>query len=280
MTRIQTIINGISRLTPMPRVATQIMEMAGDPECSMDQVVDLITHDAVVTANILKTVNSAYYRRSKPIDSIHQATVFLGMDDVVDLTLLSGSAENLKRPQEGYGLKGDASWCCAVTSALVARRLASANAHCDIHLVYTGALLKDIGKVVLSQYVSEGFERINALVKDRNHSFREAEKKVIGIDHAELGAMVAQVWQFSPKMIDIIAHHHDPSNAELAPKETAMVHLSDVLCMMVGVGGGRDGLAYRFHRDTIDILGMSDIDFQSAIACVVEEQKNAETLMV
>jgi putative nucleotidyltransferase with HDIG domain len=220
----------------------------------------------MTTANLLKSANSAYFARSKPVNSVQQAIVYLGMDEVVDLVLMSNSAKNLKQPQKGYGLATGDLWRNSVSSALVSRMLSQKLGLADEHLIFTSALIKDIGKVVLDQYVAECAQDIMTLIAQQKYSFQEAEKHVIGIDHAELGAMTAEVWRLSPKMVDIIKHHHRPADATLAKKESVVVHLSDLLCMMMGIGTGLDGLSYRFDQLQIKNIGLTDKDLQEIIA--------------
>jgi putative nucleotidyltransferase with HDIG domain len=279
MTEIKKIVQAITGLKPIPHVVNRIMAIIQDPNSSMAQLSEIISYDAVATANLLKAANSVYYASSKKFDTLHQAIVFLGMDEVVDLVLLTSSAEHLKRAQKGYGLTTGDLWHYCVASALLARKLASTKAMHNVHLVFTAALLKDIGKVVLEQYVSDGHEKIKALVSKGNCSFREAEKAVLGIDHAELGALVAQVWRFSPVMVDIIGNHHQPGHAVLAKEETAIVHASDVMCMMMGVNRGIDALAYRFDQNAIKSIGLTDVDLQTVIAEFAEELKKVEELI-
>jgi putative nucleotidyltransferase with HDIG domain len=280
MMDVQRIVKRIASLKPIPHVVNKIMEITRDPDSSMAQLAEIISFDATATANLLKAVNSAYYGCSKKFDSVRQAIVFLGMEEVVDLVLMTSSAENLKRPQKGYGLTAGDLWRYSVASALLARKLAAAKNMPEVHLVFTAALLKDIGKVVLEQYVGNSLSKIQTLVSQGNCSFREAEKAIIGIDHAELGAMVAQVWQFSPKMVQIIGNHHHPGKALLAREETAVVHAGDVLCMMMGVNSGLDGLAYRFDRQTIESIGMTATDLQTVIADFAGELQKVEELIV
>jgi putative nucleotidyltransferase with HDIG domain len=279
MTDIQKIIRGIAGLKPISHVVNKIMAIIHDPDSSMAQLSEIISFDAMATANLLKAANSAYYGKAKQFDAVHQAIVYLGMDEVVDLVLLTSSAENLKRPQKGYGLTAGALWRYSAASALLARKLAIQKAMPNEHLVFTSALLKDIGKVVLEQYVADSYTKIKALVSKGNCSFREAEKAIMGIDHAELGAMVAKVWQFSPMMVDIIGNHHQPGQSVLAKAETAVVHASDVLCMMMGVNDGLDGLAYRFDQQAVESIGMTAVDLQTIIAGFAEELNKVEELI-
>ncbi len=279
MTDLTNIIKGIARLKPIPQVVNKILEIQGDPESSMKDLIQVIAHDTMTTANLLKAANSALYARPKPFESVEQAAVFLGMDEIVDLALMSNSAANLQRPQKGYGLKPGDLWRNGLASALIARELSQTLSLGNHHLVFTCALLKDIGKVVLEQYVDACAKEINTLVALGDHSFEEAEKSIIGIDHAELGALAAQVWKFSPMMVDIIRHHHQPARAEMAPYETVVVHLSDTVCMMMGIGAGSDGLAHRFDQPLITEMGISDTDLQTIMAGIPEKIEEIEHLI-
>ena len=275
---IGAIVAKIETLTPIPQVAQKIMTVAKDPQSSMGQLSELIQYDQAVTANLLKAANSAYFGLSKKVDSLHQAVVYLGMDKIVDLVLLQASGENFAKGQEGYDLNSGELWRYSVSSALIARELAEMKELDDVHAVFTAALVKDIGKVVLSQYVADSFEKIQLLVSSYEFSFREAEKAVLGIDHAELGGMIAERWGFSNTMVDIIRHHHVPMEAQ-HENEASLVYLADMLCMMIGIGVGSDGLAYRFHKEVLLKQGLTDLDFQAIIAGFGEKISHVEELI-
>jgi len=279
MSDIKSIIKKIDHLTPIPQVASKVMSIAEDPKSSMYDLSKVIIYDTAVTANLLKVVNSAYFGLPEKVDSVHQAIVYLGMAQVVDLVLLSASGENLQKAQEGYDLEAGELWKYSVSSALLARELAEKKGVKETHLIFTAALLKDIGKVILNQYVKDSFDKINALVTKQNFTFREAEKEVIGIDHAELGGMVAENWKFSPKMVEIIRHHHRPQEASISEFESAIVYMADTICMMMGIGVGSDGLAYRFHREVVESLELTESEFQKIIAGFVEKVKQLEAMM-
>ena len=279
MKDIQKILQGIDRLHPIPHVAEQVMLLAGDPESSMSRIAEIITYDQILTANLLKTCNSSFFSVPRKVDSVQQAIVFVGIDQVVDLVWMSGGAANFRKKQDGYDLEEGDLWKYSVSSALISRELAEKRKMDNAHLVFTAALLKDIGKVVLSQYVADSFEKINLLVTQYGYSFMEAEKAVIGIDHAELGGMVAEKWGYSPKMVEIIRSHHLTDESTEFDLETSIVYLADTLCMMIGVGVGSDGLAYRFRKDVIDKLGFSDRDFQEVMAGFGEKLRKVEELV-
>lgn len=279
MSNIKSIIKKIDSLKPVPQVANKVMSIARDPNSSMSDLSKVIVYDAAVTANLLKVANSAYFGMSGKVNSVHQAIVYMGMSQVIDLVTLASSSEDLKSAQEGYDLDAGELWKYSISSALIARDLAEKKRAQDSNLIFTAALLKDIGKVILSQHVGDSYEKINTLVAEEGFSFREAEKEVIGIDHAELGGMVAETWKFSQKMVEIIRNHHHPDESLESYLETAIVYLADTLCLMMGIGGGSDGLAYRFHQDVVKYLELTERDFQEIMAGFGEKLEEVEALI-
>jgi putative nucleotidyltransferase with HDIG domain len=276
---ITSIMKKIDSLKPIPQVAHKIMSIVEDPESSLSELSKVIEYDSSVTANLLKVANSAYFGRPGKFDSVHQAIVYLGMDHVVDLVLLASGADNLKPEQTGYDLQKGDLWKYSVLSALIARELSEKKSIGKPHLIFTAALLKDIGKVILDQYVGDVIKEINAIVVDQDLTFREAEKQVIGIDHAELGGMVAKSWNFSPKMVEIIQNHHQPQKSSISEMESSIVYLADTICMMMGVGGGLDGLAYRFHKEVVKRLQFTERDLQEIMAMFGEKLEHVESLV-
>ncbi|THB80624.1 MAG: HDOD domain-containing protein [Desulfobacteraceae bacterium] len=279
MNKLNQLIQEIDALTPMPAIANQLVEALNRDDCSAQDIAAIIQFDPSATANLLKACNSAYYGLSNPVESIKDAVSILGTDTLVELVLLKSSAETLSINQEGYGHHEGSMWRHAVSSAMIAKAISEKKQIGNKNTIFTAALLKDIGKTVLDRYVSGSFEKINTLVRDRGVSFREAEKKVLGIDHAELSALVAKQWNFSSRMVHMIRHHHlaDPSVRD--DLEIVIVYLSDCICMMMGIGLGADGLAYRFHADAIRSLDMSHDDIAMIIADFTVEMTELEDLL-
>ncbi len=279
MSAIQELIKEIKNLTPIPQITNQIMATVENPNASLSDVADIILYDPMTTANILRVCNSAYFGLSRKVESVHDAVALLGLEQVLDIVLLKSGAANLKKKQEGYGLDEGDLWRYSVSSALIARELAQKKQLPSTQLVFTSALLKDIGKVILNRFVGDSFAKINDLVQNQGLSFKEAEKKVIGADHAELGGLVASNWKFSEKMVYIIQNHHLSDDRARSDLETCLVYLSDIICMMMGIGVGSDGLAYRFYDQVIKDLGFTEKDLQEIIAGFGENIAKVEELI-
>ena len=280
MIDVKDIVARIDRLEPVPPIAGRILALAQDPDSSMSEIADLILNDPAITANLLKTCNSAYFGLNRKVDSVRDAIGFVGLDHIVQLVLLNSVSQNFKKNPQGYGLGEGELWRHAVTSAHTAKTLADTFGRSqNKHLIFTAALLKDIGKLILGRFVAFSFEEINILVHSKGFSFNDAEKKIIGMNHEELGAMVGQKWCFGDKLNYIIRHHHLSDESARQDLETSLVYLADIICMMMGVCTGADGLFYRFYSDVLKRLDLTEKDLQAIIAQAGEKKQKIDYLL-
>jgi putative nucleotidyltransferase with HDIG domain len=277
--KIDEIIAAIDTLKPVSYVGDKIMEILKNPNSSVADLVEIIKFDSSMTANLLRICNSSYFGLQKEIVSIKQAVALLGVEKVAGLIMMGNSAKNFEGTQPGYDLEDSELWRYSVSSALIAQEIAEAKGLPDISLIFTSALLKDIGKAVLHTYVESAQDEIKAAVENKGMTFVEAEHAVIGIDHTELGAKIAEHWNFSPAMVDLIRNHHTPQTSAFDARNAAVVYLADAICMMIGIGVGSDGLAYRYHQDVVDLLNFTEIDLQQTIANFREKIKEVEELV-
>ena len=279
MKAIHRIIERIETLEPIPPVAHQLLELADDPDSNVSEIARIIQHDPALTANVLRMVNSAYFGLTIRIESVKTAISLLGLSQIVDLVLMQAAGQHLNRELEGYGLQQGELWKQSVASALTARDLAKTQRAPRKQLIFTAALLKDLGKVVVDIHLAGSMEAITSLLQKGNYSFEEAEASVLGISHTEVGAMVARKWNFTNNLVYIIRHHHLTDVSARSHMETVIVYVADMVSMMVGAGLGVDGLAYRFHNEAMNLLGLSEQDLYGIIEAYQRHLKTAQHLM-
>ncbi len=273
------IIKQIDEFPPVPNVVNQILAAAEDPKSSMSTVSNIITYDPVMTANLLKVCNSAYYGLSKEINSIREATVLLGLDKIVELCLFRCAFENLKKAQHGYNLAEGQLVKQSISAAMITKRIAEQLNVANKHLLFTASLLKDIGKLIMERYVAQSIEEINRLVKNAQLSFSEAEKTVLGIDHEGLGGMMMARWGFSPKMSFIIANHHLQAPQARKDIETSIVYLAEAICILVGVCAESDMCAFNHYDEAVALLHITEGDIDRFIISFLESREKVEALL-
>jgi putative nucleotidyltransferase with HDIG domain len=273
---LDLLLKQIDRLKPFSQIEHKVLQIVGNEDSSMKELVEVIQYDPSTTANLLRMCNSSYFALSRKITSVQQAVTYLGTDKVAWMVMTGSSSQMLGKAQAGYDLSDGELWRYSVASALIAQDIAEKCRFNNSAFVFTSALLKDLGKIILNDYVKDAAQEIMSGVRERGLTFLEAEKEVLGVDHAEIGARIGEKWGFSPLMVQVIRNHHIPKDSSSEDLSLPIVYLSDSICMMMGIGGGSDGLAYRYHQDVVDRLHFSDMDLQATIANFQEKFRSVE----
>lgn len=265
MLTIDAIIEAIDHLKPISDIAGKVMSLLDDPDCGMSDLSDIIRHEPSLTANVLKLANSAYFGLPEKIEDARQAIVFLGMNQVIDLVLMVSCSPVLRGSHKGYGLDQGELWKRAVAAAILANDLTAVSGHSRSSLTFTAALLRDIGKVVVDQHVESAAEQIMERVRTQGIDFMAAERQVLGVDHAQVGAMVAHAWHLPMTLQCVIRHHHAPFETDGCFEAAALVHLADRLCRQMNIGVGIDDSAYLDDDRIAKALDVGEADIQSVI---------------
>jgi putative nucleotidyltransferase with HDIG domain len=252
MTNVKKILRKVKELQPIPTMVHKVLSLAADPDCSIADLIKLVQHDPAITANLLRICNSAHMGLAMKIDSVQQAVTILGLQRVVELVLSQNLTAHLTKAQKGYQMEKGDLWKQSVAAAMVARNLAERRDIYALPAIYTAALLKDIGKVILHEYVADRLEKIQHKVNEEGFSFLEAEKACIGMDHATLGGIMAKQWNFSSHMVYMIENHHLSNPEARNDPATATLYLADMVAMMIGTYTGVDRLAYPTYEEIFD----------------------------
>ena len=276
--RVEQILASAAALRPFPKVAQRALALLDDPMVSAGKLVEVISLDAALTAAVLKAANSATFARTRQVDDLKQALSLLGNGRFRELVFASAAAPFLSSSQVGYQLSPGDLWRHSVATSLLAQELAKRSKLDAGPLLFTAGLLHDLGKAVLSEYVEAGAGDILTLVKTKGRTFLEAELEVLGMHHAELGARVAERWNFSPEMVELIRFHHEP---ELRPqsKPLAALHVANALTQLSGVSAGVDGLQQRSHEASVKLLGLTRKDLEASLAELHSKLAAAESLV-
>ena len=262
---IDEITARIAELPVLPASVSEVIAACDDPDVTVGQISQKILQDQQLTASILKLANSAMYGLSRRVSTVTEAVVLLGFATIKSLAISSHTYRLLNRSLPGYGLQRGEIWKHSISVAMACRRIAVEVHLAPVEEAFVAGLLHDIGKTVLSSYMEDAFDEVTAIVKDERVPFSEAEQRVLGFDHAELGARISRVWNFPPDLVEAIRFHHDPTAASLKPKLTYAVHLADCICMMLGIGLGSDGLSYAIEAGTLEALGLEQGDVEKLI---------------
>ncbi len=271
----------IDKITVFPTINNTILrllQVVDNNKNDNQDVSQVIMHDPAITANVLKVVNSAYFGFSKPISSLTEAVFKLGRVNIIQIATSSMVYSSINHHALGYKQTANDLWRHSVAVATMSDILCKLINLVESETIFTAAIVHDIGKIALGQYVSQYFDEIQNEVEEQGIPFEEAEQKILCVDHAEVGAMIAEHWSFPSEITKTIRWHHNPGKAKETSLSTDIVHIADALCIMQGLGIGMDGLQYRPQEESLKRLNLTNTHLEVAIAKLIDELEKKETM--
>lgn len=254
----QELTETIDNLKPVSDVALQSLEVARDPDCNYYQLERLILQDQVLAANILRLVNSAYYGPQRKVSTISQALTLLGLINFRKLVLQAVAHHLFARKLFAYSMEEGALFHHSVVCARLAELLLPEATPQERAEAYLAGLFHDLGKVVFERCAGAAFPLIVDRVLFGHEPFHQAERNILGLDHAEAGKLLADLWGLPALFGQTIALHHQPLNARHGQRIVGVVHVANALCNMLGVGLAADSLANELEPEVLANLNLNE----------------------
>ena len=249
------IIAKVEAFPSLPGVTAKLLLLIDDPNAAVAEIEEILRMDPGLTANVLKLSNSAYFGFLSEIGSVHKAIVLLGAKRLMQLVMTSCVNSVLKKPVPGYDLSPGEMWRHSIAVSVAAEGLIEELNAPKADEIFTAALLHDVGKLVLGEFVKDDIKKIEKIAS-KDVSFEAAEQIALGTDHAEIGAKILENWGLPKEVVSAVRWHHDPDSADETSTLIDIVHVANVLCLMIGIGVGREGLHYKPSPEVTKRLGV------------------------
>lgn len=255
----ETLIGKTTRLRAPSPTVVRLLNLLNEPDADYDEVITVVSRDAVLSAKLLALCNSASYGLAQPVASLDQAVLYLGYGEIHHLVMALSFGSQINTELPGYDMDAGTLWRHSLVTALLTPRVLGLSRQftIDTSTAYTAGLVHDIGKLVIGQTLDATTrERIHRFVEAREGSLLEAEKSIIGCDHAEIGACLLRQWRIPEIIVASVEHHHHPptdGGANLA----AVVHVSDALAHQTGASPGWASFAVVLHETALASLSLS-----------------------
>jgi putative nucleotidyltransferase with HDIG domain len=280
MTIVDRILKSINTIPAFPATGNKVAQLLNQVEYSIVQVANIIKFDPSITANILKMANSAYFSPLHRISSINDAVIYLGQQNLLRAIQTAGISKYYKKGSPGYFDKTTDLWEHCVAVALMSQILSKKITGKEDTTLYTAALLHDVGKIIMGEFVRDEMKKISVLVECQKMSFLEAEEEVLGINHADLGGKIAEYWNFPIEIGEAIRYHHRPDLLEKEEKIMPwIVYMADQACLMMGIGGGVEGLAQRAVSQLLKKFNLRMRDLEISMVMLSDDLNRAKELM-
>jgi diguanylate cyclase (GGDEF)-like protein len=189
-----------------PGIATTIIEVAQDPNIEMSRVAQIVGMDPALTTKILRIANSPLYAQRRRSENLRQALVVLGLNATLTLAL-SFSLVKVLRGGKPNGINYPYYWRRAVLGAIASRALGEAVGQTLLEELFLAGLLQDIGVLALDRSRPETYRGIGDIQKD-HRELQAHERRVLGTDHAEVGAWLLKTWNLAPRLYNAVEQSH------------------------------------------------------------------------
>lgn len=254
-TSIKGEILAVKDLPTLPHVLDEVTRLIENPETSSEAIAKVISTDQVLSAKVLKMVNSPIYGFPGRISSIQHALVLLGFNVIRGIIISTSVFDMMVQAMKGLW---EHSLGCATACNIIARRAGFE----DPEEYAVAGLLHDLGKVVTAVQLPDVHKQISDTVAAKELTYFQAEKDVLGFGHDRINAWLARHWGLPPNIREAMARHHAPQLAEFYKPMSCVVHIADFLVRLFEFGNSGDDQTAYLRPEALIELGfkMSDLD--------------------
>lgn len=251
----EALIENLLHLISLPEIYLRLQQVLDDSTHTRQQVADVVACDPSLSARVLRIANSSYYGFSNKIDSISAAVSVIGEVELQNIVLAATVVPSMSQLEQEC-LDISEFWLHSVNCGVSARLIGKLVGGCSADNLFLCGMLHDLGILILYRQEAELANSVVMQMRDRQLSRDEAERSLLGFDHARLGGLLAQAWGLAPILQEVIRCHHQPDSANEYLRESQILCLANLLAqpefqithIMTGVS--------QESRDLAETLGM------------------------
>lgn len=235
-TQVDARLSGCACLPSLSTIDSALRELLSADQRYTSQIAEIIRRDPSLTARLLRLVNSVYYGMSKPVRNIEEAVFYLGVRQIRQLAMVTPIIEDFQKLAEGHRFPWRQFWRHCIATALMTREITDLLQSNDAEIDYVAGLIHDVGKIVMASAFPAHFNEIYHQRAEECKDLMHLEREVLGVDHAELGAMYLRKQRLPEAFVEIVQYHHVPQAARYQANVTAAVHVADLLVRHTKIG--------------------------------------------
>jgi putative nucleotidyltransferase with HDIG domain len=231
----EALAHHIDSLPSLPAVVMKIKKVLAETNSSAKDIEDVLKMDPAIAGRILRLANSAYIGLPHSVSSLKNAIVLLGRQRIHSL-IMGSSIRSLFKTEPCHCFSSVNFWKHSVTVAIVAESIAEQirkRTPIDVGEIFSGGLLHDIGKLVLSVFDPAPLIIAYQAAIETNTPFYQNEQREH--NHTKIGVLVAEKWNFPVSLVQTIKHHHSPEQEKNFKRNTTIVYVANIMAHILGV---------------------------------------------
>ena len=232
------ILAKVKHLPSISNVIVKLAELLNNPRSSATDFEKIVRNDPALTANLLRIANSAFFGCPREVTSVKQAITLMGVGRVFEIAASASFMKILPETLPGYEMNAEMFWLHSMAVAVLSEKLSKELKVKTPDLVFTAGLLHDVGKLAIASFLDDEKENVLQKIKVGGKALVQIEKELLGMDHTEVGLIVAEEWNLPPRLALSARYHHVPNEMPDAGDTLLvdLVHVANCLAHMIGYG--------------------------------------------
>jgi putative nucleotidyltransferase with HDIG domain len=234
--RVDARLSGCACLPSLSTIDSALRELLGADQSHTSQIADLIRRDPGLSARLLRLVHAVHYGKGKAPTNIDEAVLYVGVRQIRQLAMVTQIIEDFQKVVEQQQFPWRQFWRHSIATALLTREITNLVQSKDDEIDYVAGLMHDVGKIVMALAFPEHFSEIYQHRAEEAGDLMRTERELLGVDHADLGAMYLRKQRLPEVYVEIVQYHHAPLLARQHRGVTASVHVADLLVRHAKIG--------------------------------------------
>jgi putative nucleotidyltransferase with HDIG domain len=233
--------SALASCPPLPSLSSinqALQELLDEDRSYSTQIAEVIRRDPSLTARLLRMVNSVYYGLSTPVSNIEEAVFYLGVRQIRQLAMVTPVIEDFSRLTKQCSFPWREFWQHCIGTAILTREILDPVQVPTDESDYVAGLVHDVGKIVMAWSFPEHFAEVHRQAATGERDLSTIELEVVGMDHAELGALYLERYRLPALMVHTARYHHRPEQAGEYRFIVAAVQIADMLIRSAKIGCG------------------------------------------
>lgn len=260
------------RLPCSPALLPRLVTVLEKEDAPIDEMAQVIQIDPVLASSTLRLANSAYFAGAgREVETLNEALLRLGQREVYRLAALSLTSRWMSQKTEGYAWEAGDFCRLSLVTAVAAEYLAEQSGRVEPRLAYTAGLVMEIGKLAVAHACSEYFGQIREKQSSTRCTWIDAEKAILGFNHAEVGAELLRRWKFPASLVAVDTYNPPKASdpADFLPL-LVHVHAAKYIAVSIGAGVAEDGFLFDLNTTLLVEWGFSPELLEQSIVPVVD----------
>jgi HD-like signal output (HDOD) protein len=273
---IRDIPHSLGSYGPIIRELEAVMN---NPQSNLLNVGEVIEKDSDLTVRLLRLGNSSFYGFPTRLETVAEAISLIGLVQVQDLLAASSVMEVFVGVPEEF-VSMESFWRHSLACGIAARLLAIARRLPKPEKFFVAGLVHDLGRLVLFSQAPASAKEVFACYHAERQLLRQAETKVLGFDHAQIGEALLREWHYPVPLIEAVAFHHHPMMATAHPTGAAIVHLADHLANALQLGSSGERAVPPLSLKAWEHLGFASDMLESVMAAIDEQIETVQEVFL